>query len=1039
MSMFRLTATFLLLSGVASLTYQVVWVRLLGLSMGSTSASISTVLAAFFLGLAIGSYLAERITRNRIDNLQVYIYLEMIIGISGLVLLPVLLNLDSLIASVPVLGATIAMKFVVVMALLTLPTICMGATFPVMASLLIRRRNEVGLRVGQLYSLNTAGAVLGAALAGFVFIPNWGLDGAIYIACSINALIVVLGLYLNNRISLPPLDTQPVLHSGKGRAASMVEEAPLRGRALIVLFCTGLVAIAIEVGWTKYLSIFTGTTIYGFAAILTIFLLGISAGSWAIKSYLEQMRRPEFWMAFGLIVLGLTLLLTRAGLSLIPPVYEAINHLPASAFIRHGVKYLFVFLLLFPPTFVFGALFPLNLKLYCGNLQGVRARIGKAYAVNTVASIFGSLMAGFWIIPQFGTDMLLTSMALVILVLPFLFVPVLRATGPRVAIPALAMLVISGNWILPHISYKDLIASVQYQFDVDAIAGKVPEFLYLKEGKAGVISMVTYDGKQVKLQNNGLNESFIDLENDKNVLLIENLLGLIPYMLHDDPKSAFVVGFGGGITTRALTFSGIESIKVVELEPAVVEAGRAIVGGEIPVLTDPRVTLEFNDARNTLLVDDRKYDIIASQPSHPWLARASGVFTKDFFTIVKSRLNEGGIYGQWVNLFNMDVTTLRSIFRAFYDVFPYGVTFANLGNGDFLLFGSSHKLVFDYDQIVKRMAEPKIKAMLDWHGVYEPRDLFWYFSLSRDDAVNAAGDIPANTDTNILSEVRLSALDGNATGEEDPYKFIIKNYKLDIIPYLDGDVVNKLQGIADNCFKWDQCDSAAKIVSQMKKIDVVAARGIEYEDLWHRSLYESAFELYAQHDAWPDRTHYQQVVALAELGRFKEAKAVASRAKTVASQREAQAFLLYEQQQWQALSRLVAQTEGERRWQLLGVAQTNIEKAGRGMEEILQIISLDIPQYKLMVRFYSHINDDVKLQKYTRELVNAIDKKVKILSNHAEAAVNDNDHVRAERLLQKIVQLNYSWAGVDALRKKIEKLKKKVLESDGGTSMSGST
>ncbi|MCK4586678.1 MAG: fused MFS/spermidine synthase, partial [Gammaproteobacteria bacterium] len=347
-------------------------------------------------------------------------------------------------------------------------------------------------------------------------------------------------------------------------------------------------------------------------------------------------------------------------------------------------------------------------RLYCGNLQGVRSRIGKAYAVNTVASIFGSLMAGFWIIPDFGTDVLLTSMAMVLLVLPFLFLPALSGRVPQVAVASFAVVALAGSWVLPHLNYKDLISSVQY--DDESYAGKEPEYLFLKEGKAGVISMVTHNGRHVKLQNNGLNESFIDLEDENNVLLVESLLGLMPYMLHENPRSAFVVGFGGGITTKALTMTSLESIRVVELEPAVVEAGRAILGGEIPALQDPRVTLSFNDARNTLLVEENKYDIIAAQPSHPWLARASNVFTKEFFNLVKSRLNEGGVYGQWVNLFHMDATTLKSLLRAFYEVFPHGMTFANLDTGDFIMYGSGSPVVFDYARIQKRLNEPKIKA-----------------------------------------------------------------------------------------------------------------------------------------------------------------------------------------------------------------------------------------------------------------------------------------------------------------------------------------
>ena len=147
---FFLAASFLVLSGIASLAYQVAWVRLLGLSMGSTSASISTVLAAFFLGMAIGSYLAERITRNRINSLRPYIILEFLIGISGLALLPILLHLDGLLAFFPTLGTELSLKFFLALLLLSIPTLCMGATFPVMASILIRRHGEIGLRMSQL-------------------------------------------------------------------------------------------------------------------------------------------------------------------------------------------------------------------------------------------------------------------------------------------------------------------------------------------------------------------------------------------------------------------------------------------------------------------------------------------------------------------------------------------------------------------------------------------------------------------------------------------------------------------------------------------------------------------------------------------------------------------------------------------------------------------------------------------------------------------------------------------------------------------------
>jgi len=1019
---FLLAAGFLVLSGVASLTYQVTWVRLLGLSMGSTSASISTVLAAFFLGMALGSYLAERITRNRIHNFTPYIVLELLIGLGGLALLPILLNLDVLMAQFPVLGTELGLKFALAMVLLSIPTICMGATFPVMASILIRRQHEVGMRVSQLYSLNTVGAVLGAALSGFVFIPTWGLDGSIYVAFSLNMVIVCLALYFNKRWALPPLELHP--HETNSSTAAPDEQAPLRTRALLVLFATGLVSIATQVGWTKYLAIFTGTTIYGFAAILTVFLSGIAAGSWAIKSHLERIRSPQLWMAAGLLLLGISLILTRVGLSAIPVIYGATNHLDVPTPVLFGVKYSFVFALLFVPTFLFGALFPLNLKLYCGNLAGVRARIGKAYAINTVASIFGALLAGFWFIPEYGTDKMLTVMAVIILITPFLFLPAINGLLPRIGLVAAAGIAFFAASVLPHLSYKELISSVDYRYDSDVQKGQKARFLFLKEGKAGVISMVTYDGIYAKLQNNGLNESVINMKDPTKARLAETLLGVLPYVLQENPKSAFVVGFGGGITTRTLTLTDLKSIRVVELEPAVVDAGRAIAGGEIPALQDPRVRINFNDARNTLLVENNTYDIIAAQPSHPWLAGASNVFTREFWTIAKSRLNDQGIFSQWVNLFNMDATTLRSIFKAFYEVFPYGIAFSDLDSGDFILLGSKHPIEFDYERIQNVLNQPKIKATLQHPGITTPRDLLWYFALSRQEAVTAAGNAPANSDTNILSEVRLSTLTRDSEGAENPYTFLRSNFHLDLVPYLGKNAVQRLYDQADYYFYWNDYNLAEKAGKQLAKLDPMLGRAVEFERLWRIADYDTAFKLYAAHPDWPDRTHAQQALALLEFKREADARLAIARIKDNRLQRLIEARALYELGNWQQLAALQAQSDEERKWQLLGLAKTDLATAGKALSQLIGNDSDEIPQLRVLAQYYGAAGDTQALDATARRLVKISDNNIAQLKKFAKQAVGQNQLAQAQLLIQKIEALNPKADDLADLRQQVVELQR---------------
>jgi len=1026
--MFFVASLFLVISGTAALTYQVVWVRLLGLSLGSTSASVSTVLAAFFLGLAIGSYLAERITRNRINNLNVYIRLEAVIGISGLLLLPILLHLDEMLAMIPDFGSKLGFKFAVSMMLLVIPTMCMGATFPVMAGILIRRQSDMGKRVSQLYSLNTAGAVYGALMAGFVFIPHWGLDGAVYIAVFLNTFIVILAFYLNSRLQFPPIEGAEDIRTElpDRKRVSIRDNAPFRFHALLVLFGTGFVAIATEVGWTKYLSIFTGTTIYGFAAILTVFLTGIAAGSWWVKKYLDRISRPEFWLAMGLIALGVSLLFTRAFLSTLPPIFEALNHFTVAPWVRHEVKYAIVFLMLILPTFIFGALFPLNLKLYCGNLSGVRARIGKAYAVNTVASIFGSIAAGFWIIPEYGTDVLLTGTALAILVLPFIFLPALSKPVPRITTAILSCVAVASNWFFDHISYEKLIASVQYQYDYNSKSGQKPDVLFVKEGKTGVISLVTYDGQHVRVQNNGLNESGFDRKDLDKPPMVEYLLGLMPYFLHEDPKSAFVVGYGGGFTTKALTITWqLENIKVVELEPVIVDAGRYIYGGEIPMLNDPRLTLQYNDARNTLLLEDKTYDLIAAQPSHPWLSRASTVFTKEFFEIVKSRLNEGGIYGQWLSMFNMDSTTMRSIMQSFYQVFPEGFTMADTGTGDFLMFGSRKPLKFEPSRVAERFNEPEIKKSMAYFNLEKPFDLLWYFALSREQVVELTADIAPNTDLNILSEVRLSALDQNAKGDESPYNMLWSTYSLDADHLLQENSAEAYFEYARSLFKWNEFASIQKIVTNLLPLDELKSRTIEFENAYYLFNYDAALSLYEKHDDWLDSTHRQVAIILMELMRYTDAAKIIKRIKDKNLAKTVTAQLLFRQKEFKQLAHIKPVSEDEKMWQLSALARLNIKDGGKQLAELQDHVEFSDSQYKIMVQYYAALDDGIKLNGAIHKLMADTDDRVKKLKKAIDAAIREKAELRAKTLLTRIEAYCPQDEDIEQLRKKITDLKVK--------------
>ncbi len=776
MTITQLSSLFLFLSGAASLIYQVTWVRLLSLSIGSTSVSVGLVLATFFLGLALGSFLVTRIAARHLNGIRPYLVVEALIALSALVLLPLLLHLDQWVAFWPVLGQFFIVKAALVVVLLLLPTLCIGATYPLMVSLVVRERSQVGVKLSWLYAVNTLGAVAGAAGGGFLFIPAWGLDGAIYFAVALNLVVVALGLRYRQRFSLPPIKR---IEAGGADDASPHS----RGTVLVILFVTGLVALASEVAWTKYLAIFTHTTIYGFSAILTVFLLGIAAGAWFIKQRIDGIKQPQAWVVWALCWLALALLLARVGLEYLPTFHAALVDDADAVVTEALVKYGLILLILFPPTFLFGALFTLNIRLFCGPLAQLHRSAGSAYAVNTLGGIVGSLLAGLWLIPRYGSDATL-SMAIVLVALTSLLLwRQLQTRQHRGGVIVVVATVLLGSIYLPHLNFGQIVLASRYYFDPSTRVETPPEFLFLKEGRSSVVSVTSADGVHFRLQNNSLPEASVKPP-DPFSWFSETMLGLFPYLFQQHPAEVFIVGLGAGNTLSAAALTNASAITVVELEPAVEEATRVIFDAGVAALKDPRVTLVFDDARHRLLIDNKRYDAIISQPSHPWLAGSGNLFTQEYFELVASRLKPGGVSVQWVNLMNMDATTLRSIYQAYFGVFPYGMTFMVRYESSLILVASNQPLYFDHQLIARRMNEPAIHAVLERWEVVMPFELYRYFSLSRAEALMAAGDSVANSDTRLIPEMRLAWLTQRPGGDEDVIRLLGRYFKFDIETYI---------------------------------------------------------------------------------------------------------------------------------------------------------------------------------------------------------------------------------------------------------------
>lgn len=840
-SLTSIAPVLLTLSGAAALAYQLTWVRLLELSFGSTTGAVSTVLAAFFLGMALGNAGSARLLDRNLTARNLYVWLEGGIALFGLLSLPMLLGLENLIVQIPGLGLSLPLRFTLAFVVLVIPTFCMGATYPVLvaaagssggtttAKTAARTLDE---QLGRFYAWNTLGGVLGAITAGFVLIPRFGLRGTLWVAVAGNLLVVLLAMLPGRRRGSEAASTTQVEADGRSDGASErgSQASPMQKKehrkapavpvsvqrmAGLMLLVTGVISLAAEVAWTKYFSIFTGGTVFGFAAILATFLIGIALGA-AVFTRLPSPRRIPWAIARGALFLSLGLLLTRWTMAQAPEVYDSLARLEASTAVRHGLRYAFVFVALLPATLILGILFPFHLGIWS---QADERRVGNGYAINTVGGIVGSIATAFWWIPSWGTDSTLYGLA----VAPAVAVVGLALSAEglrRAAIVGLPLLLILDWPAEPKIDYRPLLDQVRHYYNPTEPPITARNYTFVEEAKTGVITIDRRQDGVRSLRSNGLQEATFAPDQPDRVIQSEALLGVVPPLLHSHPQRAFVIGLGGGNTLDALARTEISQIRVAEIEPAVERALRAERGNALGVLDDPRLEILHADARHLLAVSVDTWDIIVSQPSHPWLAGAGKLFTREFFDLVGSRLAPQGIFGQWVNLFQMDTLTLRSLLAAFYGSFDHGFLFVNMPTADLILIGSNSPIILDRERIDSRLREPALMRILSPFSITGMDGLLPFFGLSHRQALAVAGNAPVNTDLRLYSEVRLAMLERPPEGRDDPYFFLREHYSFDIQPYLEpDDRLAELERAAEFFYRVGAQNPFAQALRQVDELD----------------------------------------------------------------------------------------------------------------------------------------------------------------------------------------------------------------------------
>lgn len=761
-----------LASGFAGLVYQTLWVRALSLSVGSTSVALSFVLSVFFGGLALGSYVAARFA-NRLERpLAVYAYTEIAIGLYAALVIHLLFagpTLLAKVAAVPVVGGFFVYFFVA--AALLPPTVAMGATLPLLVRLCVRSESRLGWGVSVLYGFNTLGAVVGAFASGFLLVPAFGVVGANYAAALVNVLVGLVALALGRSKTAadwavrPRLDSPFAFSFTRGIALTRFQKGALLASAAV-----GFASIALEVVWSKYLGIFLGTNIFGLSLVLTVVLLGIAVGSLVLAPVVDRFERrePLFLMLLGGAIAAL-LGATRA-LNFAPVLANLIAYYVGGWISMLWVKACIAALILILPTSLLGALLPLAMRILGGRPKDAPEVVGVLYSLNTLGAILGAFAGGILITPHFGSSATI-MIALAILALSGLVLALTwrAATLPRAAA---ALLFVCGLLVAarsPQVDFRHIIQSAYQQYTdenltlaeaVRHFAEDAEEFEKIIEGESAVISLSYEKGEKdyLWLKTNGLRESYFDVDGAPALPKYEGLLAFLPYALEPDAKRAFVVGYGGGYTVDFLVNMGIPYVHVAEIEPAILKAADHVYRGKNPLLKKPNLQLEFEDARRLLAREREPYDIIISQPSHSWLSGVANLFTREFFELVKSRLASRGVFAQWLNLYNTDVETLRSLMRTFFAVFPHGAVFTDVHDSEMILIGSPAETRFSLVTLGTLALDPRVREDLAEIPFEDAFDIFPQFLITRQDALAAAGTAPINSDRNAYAEVRQSRL-----------------------------------------------------------------------------------------------------------------------------------------------------------------------------------------------------------------------------------------------------------------------------------------
>ena len=754
-------------TGFAALLAQVVWQRQLAILVGSEAKSLSLTVAIFLFGLASGYFVFGKITEKKWDRfflLKIYGYTELLTALY-IGSFPVYFHLlrDLSFQSPAHLFSDILIAFLA----LFLPTFLMGASIPVLTAVLPEKTSEVSSIHTRIYGWNTLGACIGALVAGFYLVPQWGFNLTLAAAAWINLLaaLIFIGNKLNGSVSYKP-DSFVSLPSLTPNKAYMV-----------FVFFTGAVVISFEILFVRILNVSIGAGVYNFPMVLSLFVGSLALGSLSIKNHKITTSFFIRQVFINVFLMGLIYMTAPYWSIWFSHIRVSLSNISSNYYVFKLATYLFLAFFIVPTVFFMGRLLPLAYALLKKTKENYGSVCGFLYFFNTLGTAFGTIVIGYLAFYIFDLDDLFKINLFILISLIFVISFFERERLSMAGAIFLAfLLILLPDWNRQghYLGYFRVRSKTGWHFQK---LFHLPEYgprklLYFKDGPNSTVSFLTRKSKKDETENSSLNskkesaplssqnatpllsekstnkeagsweqgfESWAKAETSNYSIAVNGksdgdtkgdfstviLLGSLPYLFSPAKEnlSSAIIGLGTGITAGAMgLMKDIKETTVLEISPKVIKGIQYVSNlgyYNFQVTSNPKVKIVQRDAFKYFARTKTRFDIIVSEPSNPWVMGVENLFSQEFYRMISKSLTTGGILSQWLHTYSMNENALGMIIKTLKTEFQYAQIY-KIHGGDIVILASHSPLTFNHPE---RFNEPLIKTTHKAIGLFDFNDI----------------------------------------------------------------------------------------------------------------------------------------------------------------------------------------------------------------------------------------------------------------------------------------------------------------------------